>query len=157
MAERCTSRYLALMRPPLARHPRTLEWAAQLYSDYCDVVIQPTDKAALDMLWAAIVKAGGFDLVRLKHVRPGAAVVPWLHAISAEERGEICLQVARQWPDGASWLGTCNKKTRNNHARGGRILDSFGAVVFRQLGAHEPREPVITRLIELKRLMGEQS
>lgn len=130
---------------------RVLEWAAQPYSDYCDVVTPTVDPRLLDRLWAIITTSGGYDLVRLKHVRPDAIVKPLLDRIGEKERDEVCLQVACEWGSGAAWYKTLNKKTRNNHSRGGRILREFGDFQFRQLDPSEPLAPVISRLIALKR------
>ena len=130
---------------------RVLEWAAQPYSDYCDVVMQAIDERLLDRMWTHVTKLGGYDLLRLKHVRSDATVMPLLSRIGCNARDEICLQVAREWPNGEAWFRTLNKKTRNNHVRGRRILDQCGDIVFRQLEADEPRAPVIKQLITYKR------
>jgi CelD/BcsL family acetyltransferase involved in cellulose biosynthesis len=107
----------------------------------------------LEALWMRATRRGGFDLVRLKHVRSSAAIRPLISMLGmAEERVEVCLQVAGDWPDGESWFRNLNKKTRNNHTRGRRILDESGSIVIRQLGEDEPREATICRLLQLKRL-----
>ena len=130
---------------------RVLEWAAQPYSDYCDVVMPAIDERLLDRMWSAVTKMGGYDLMRLKHVRPDAAAMPLLSRIGHSAREEICLQVAREWANGEAWFKVLNKKTRNNHVRGRRILDEHGDIVFRQLDPTEPREPVVQQLIAYKR------
>lgn len=133
---------------------RILEWAAQPFSDYCDV-IRISEAVSLKTMWDAIEAMGGYDLVRLKHVRPEAAIKPLLDVFANEERSELCLQVACEWPNGSVWYRTLNKKTRNNLARGGRILAERGDIVFRQIGDNEPRAPVIARLLWLKRIREE--
>jgi CelD/BcsL family acetyltransferase involved in cellulose biosynthesis len=130
---------------------RVLEWTAQPYSDYCDTLMTAVDPTLLDWMWSVITASGGYDLVRLKHVRHDSIVKPLLDRIGEKERDEICLQVACEWDSGEAWYKTLNKKTRNNHSRGGRILREFGAYRFRQLGPDEPLAPVIGRLIALKR------
>jgi len=129
---------------------RVLEWAAQSFSDYCDAMV-PDGWQPIELLWDAVTRIGGFDLVRLKHIRPDAAVQPLLQGVGIEERVETCLQVACQWPSGEAWFRNLNKKTRNNYTRGKRILGESGPIVFRQLADDEPREPVIQRLLALKR------
>jgi CelD/BcsL family acetyltransferase involved in cellulose biosynthesis len=107
----------------------------------------------LEALWARATRRGGFDLVRLKHVQSHAAIRPLLSLLGmVEERVEVCLQIAGNWPDGEAWFRNLNKKTRNNHTRTRRILGECGQIVIRQLEHSEPREPVIRRLLELKRL-----
>jgi CelD/BcsL family acetyltransferase involved in cellulose biosynthesis len=133
------------------RGVRVLEWAAQAYSDYCDVMLQDSADGLLAVMWAAIEAIGGYDLIRLKHVRPDAAIRRLLSQVASEERTEVCLQLIRAWPNGEMWFRTLNKKTRNNLSRGRRILDEHGDITFRQLGADEPRQPVIARLLALKR------
>lgn len=137
---------------------RILEWAAQPFSDYCDV-IYASEAISLETIWSvmwpAVEAVGGYDLVRMKHVRPDAAIKPLLYDVASEERSELCLQVAREWPTGAAWHKTLNKKTKNNLARGGRILSERGDIVFRQIDDNEPRAPVITRLLALKRIREE--
>jgi CelD/BcsL family acetyltransferase involved in cellulose biosynthesis len=132
---------------------RVLEWAAQPFSDYCDALLQV--KAApglLSPLWESITKAGGFDFIRLKHVRTQAIIQSIFHHYNlTEERAEFSLQVAGPWADGNAWFRLLNKKTRNNHTRGKRILSESGTITIRQLTADEPRKPVIQRLLTLKR------
>lgn len=136
---------------------RVLEWAAQPYSDYCDAIIDHSDPdlrvLLLETLWHTITSQGGYDLVRLKHIRDSAIVIGMLTRVGVRrEREEVCLQIASQWSDGNSWFRNLNKKTRNNHTRGKRILSDKGEIVIRQLEEHEPRAPVVQRLLELKRL-----
>lgn len=130
---------------------RILEWAAQPYSDYCAPLQEPADAVLLGVMWSAVERMGGYDLVRLKHVHPDAAIKRLLASVGTEERTEVCLQVACEWPNGEAWFRTLNKKTRNNLMRSGRILAEHGDIVFRQLGVAEPRQPVIDRLLKLKR------
>jgi len=125
---------------------RVLEWAAQPYSDYCDVLLLDRDSDLLERMWAALYRHGGFDLMRLKHVRPDALVD---HSVlGSQERTEVCLQVTKLWPDGAAWYKTLNKKTRNNYQRGKRIL---GEARMRQIGPGEPYTAEIRNLVALKR------
>jgi len=132
---------------------RLLEWAAQSFSDYCDVVGSP---AALEELWAAVAAVGGFDVVRLKNITPDARVLTVLRQLGLREWPErhphdLCLRVASQWPSGEAWFRSLNKKKRNNHTRGARILAEFGEVAHRQYRPGEALGPVLERLTALKR------
>ena len=130
---------------------RVLEWAAQPYSDYCDVVMYAHDDQLLNRMWSKATKLGGYDLVRLKHVRPDAIIMPLLSRIGCNARDEVCLQVASEWSSGDDWFKTLNKKTRNNHVRGRRILNEFGDIAFRQVQPDEPLDPIVQQLITFKR------
>ena len=62
---------------PLCLHRRRglrfLEWAANSYSDYEDVLAGPDcPTAALERLWAELTGLGGFDLSLLNRLQPGA-------------------------------------------------------------------------------------
>jgi len=108
---------------PLAMHRyfglRILEWAAQSLSDYCDSFGDP---ASVTKLWM-MLRSRGIDVIRLKNVAPEAQARSFLAAsrLNAIE-DDCCMLIQSQWPDGAAWFRTLNKKKRNNHARGLRIL-----------------------------------
>src|SRR5690242_1910505 len=51
---------------------RILEWAAQSVSDYCDAI--GDNPEILRLLWREVRKAGGFDIIRLKNVRPDSLI-----------------------------------------------------------------------------------
>jgi CelD/BcsL family acetyltransferase involved in cellulose biosynthesis len=132
---------------------RLLEWAAQSFSDYCDIIGSPS---VLEELWAAVAAAGGFDVIRLKNIAPDARVLTVLRQLGLREAPErhphdLCLRVASQWASGEAWFRCLNKKKRNNHTRGARILAEFGEVAHRQYCPGEPLEPVLDRLAALKR------
>jgi CelD/BcsL family acetyltransferase involved in cellulose biosynthesis len=132
---------------------RILEWAAQSFSDYCDVI---GSSELLEGLWAAVARAGGFDVIRLKNIPPDARVLSVLRQLGLQEAPErhphdICLRVVSRWPTGEAWFRSLNKKKRNNHTRGTRILAEFGEVVHRQYVPGERLAPVLERLITLKR------
>lgn len=128
---------------------RILEWTAQAVSDYCDAVVQ--SRMVLGPMWDALERKGGFDLWRLKHVHPEAMIMSVLRRIGTEERSEPCLQVVSEWPNGEAWFKTLNKKTRNDHSRGTRILYKTGEITFRQASADEDKAPIVHRLLSLKR------
>ncbi len=141
------------------RRVRVLEWAAQEPSDYCDALLAPALDAqtALDMLWAAIQRAGGFDVVRLRQIRPDARCRPLIDRMGEEQKEfrptpsrEISLQLRNQWSSGDAWFRSLNKKTRNNHLRGRRILAEFGKISIRQHQPSDALRPVLERLIGLK-------
>ena len=132
---------------------RLLEWAAQSFSDYCDVI---GSSAALEELWAAVAAAGGFDVVRLKNIIPDARVLTALRQLGLREAPErhphdLCLRVVSHGASGEAWFRSLNKKKRNNHTRAARILAQFGEVAHRQYRPGEPLEPVLERLTALKR------
>lgn len=103
---------------------RILEWAAQSVSDYCDSF---GDLAILTMLWSRL--QASCDVIRLKNIGPDAQANSFLHGSRfTVSTDDCCLLVQSQWADGATWFRTLNKKKRNNHARGLRILGEIGPV-----------------------------
>jgi CelD/BcsL family acetyltransferase involved in cellulose biosynthesis len=115
---------------------RVLQWAAQRFSDYCDCLIAPGFEAAIPRLWNTIRQAGGFDLISLQQVRPDAQCMPWLEtqiqpggSMQRDERLERCMRIENQWPTGDAFFRSLNKKGRNNHTRGKRILSELGGDV----------------------------
>ena len=148
---------------PCAVHRRSglrmLTWAAQLFSDYCDCLIDPGYEAAeiLSLLWDSLNRAGGFDLVSLQQVRPDAKGRMFLDQLAGDGRGlqfgertDRCMRIENRWPDGEAFFRSLNKKGRNNHTRGKRILAELGGdVVFRSI---EPGEDVAAALDEIMRL-----
>jgi CelD/BcsL family acetyltransferase involved in cellulose biosynthesis len=86
---------------------RILEWIAARVSDYCDAILDPRlDQApALDMLWQAVTRSGGFDIARLSHIRTDTQLFevigarnPWIETF--EDAGGVPIA----WPDGTEWL-----------------------------------------------------
>jgi CelD/BcsL family acetyltransferase involved in cellulose biosynthesis len=140
---------------------RTLEWAAQEFSDYCDALIDPDvdGPATLEQVWDAMQTNGGFDLVHLKQVRPDAQARHLLDGITQQtgtlriqQSGERCLRIDSAWSDGEAWFRSLNKKARNNHTRGKRILAELGGdVVFRMHDTEAPVRPLLENIMELKR------
>jgi CelD/BcsL family acetyltransferase involved in cellulose biosynthesis len=127
---------------------RILQWAAQSVSDYCDGL--GDSEALLRQLWTTVNRRGGFDIVRLKNIRPDASVRPILSAaIAPGEPSDACLQVACEWSDGHGWFRSLNKKKRSNHSRGERMLAEMGKISVRQIGA-DPPASLIARLSDLK-------
>jgi CelD/BcsL family acetyltransferase involved in cellulose biosynthesis len=118
---------------------RTLEWSAQALSDYCDALAAPQAVHQLPPLWEAVWRAGGFDLVNLTQVRPGAAARRALDRdpgsggsgarIALRDRQERCLGIDCVWPDSEAWFRSLGKKGRNNFWRGERILEGLGGEV----------------------------
>ena len=137
------------------RGVRVLEWAAKDCSDYCDAVAGPDSREALAKAWQAIVEAGGFHVVYLNHVRPGAAFPRLLDgrrppaALRLGHRAGQTLQVCSNGLTGAGWFRTLSKKARNNHMRGKRILEEGGKL---QIGAVEGPgiAGTLDRMIQLK-------
>jgi CelD/BcsL family acetyltransferase involved in cellulose biosynthesis len=125
---------------------RVLEWAAQEFSDYCDGF---GDLGALRACWTALHKLKHYDIIRLKYVRPDAAVVILLQKDWTEDReGMKCLQLKSLWSTGDAWLQAHYPKARNNYSRGLRKLQEMGRV---EAEFHvTPPEGVIERLRTLK-------
>lgn len=137
---------------------RVLVWAGEAVSDYCDALAAdcPAGREALARLWAKVRESCGTDLVSLKQVRPDAKIRPVLtvacsgrKGLGVREEGEFSLQVTNQWPDGQAYFRSLNKKARNNHTRGKRILAESGRLTSRRVGNDEIG-PVLDRLFELK-------
>jgi CelD/BcsL family acetyltransferase involved in cellulose biosynthesis len=155
------SRLLAAMPFITRRHRgvRVLEWAAKECSDYCDAIADPDPSAgwrALEKVWAAVVASTGFDVAYLSHIRPDAAVgmlfAGWSRSMRLKpgHRSARSLQVGNGGASGHGWFRALNKKARNNHTRGMRILGETGAVTVRVNEAGHVADAVLERMITLK-------
>ncbi|MBN8899309.1 MAG: hypothetical protein J0H35_14230, partial [Rhodospirillales bacterium] len=123
---------------------RVLQWAAQDFSDYCDALVDPDTAwpATLNMLWEGALARGGIDLLQMHQIRPDARARRILvqdgNGLHLEDRHDRCLRIDCQWPTGEAYFRSLNKKGRNNHTRGKRIIEEIGGPVrFRCL---EPNE-----------------
>lgn len=154
-------RLVAVMPFITRRHRgvRVLEWAAKDCSDYCDAIVDPDSSVgwrALERVWAAVVTAIGFDVAYLSHVRPDAAVgalfTGWSRQIRLKpgHRSARSLQVAGDGASGHGWFRALNKKARNNHTRGMRIVGETGPVTVRVSEAGCEADAVLERMIALK-------
>ncbi|MEA2744942.1 MAG: hypothetical protein QOG25_3313 [Acetobacteraceae bacterium] len=140
---------------------RVLTFAAQTFSDYCDAMVDPADDAAalFPQLWDGLRKFGGFDLISLQQVRPDAKCRAFLDRLVAEgsslqsaDRQERCMRIDNRWPNGEAFFRSLNKKGRNNHTRGKRILAELGGEVrFRVVDPTEAAKSVIDEVLRLKR------
>jgi CelD/BcsL family acetyltransferase involved in cellulose biosynthesis len=148
---------------PCAVHRRTglriLHFAAQLFSDYCDCLIDPAHDPAvvLPLLWDGLKQSGGFDLVNLQQIRTDARCRPLIAALAGDgaswriEPQERCMRIDNHWPNGAAFFRSLNKKARNNHTRGKRILTELGGdVSFRVIEPGQPADAVIAEMLRLK-------
>ncbi|HEY0183089.1 MAG TPA: GNAT family N-acetyltransferase [Rhodopila sp.] len=141
---------------------RVLTWAAQLFSDYCDSLVDPDYEAAamLALLWERLRDFGGFDLISLQQIRPDAKCRPLLDQLATsssrvqrDDREERCMRIENQWRDGEAFFRSLNKKGRNNHTRGKRILSELGGeVVFRVVEPPEDGGALIDELMRLKQV-----
>jgi CelD/BcsL family acetyltransferase involved in cellulose biosynthesis len=86
---------------------RILEWIAARVSDYCDAILDPRldQTRALQALWDAVMRSGGFDVARLSHIRTDTRLFeffgardPWIETL--EDAGGVPIT----WPEGAEWL-----------------------------------------------------
>ena len=140
---------------------RLLQWAAQMFNDYCDALVDPGSQGqdALEQVWKLVHHTGGFDLVNLQQVRPDARIRRLLdtaarasRTLRAQEGQEKCMRIDCAWPSGEAWFRSLNKKGRNNHTRGKRILAELGGdVTFRAHDPALPVAPVIDEILALKR------
>jgi CelD/BcsL family acetyltransferase involved in cellulose biosynthesis len=141
---------------------RMLTWAAQLFSDYCDCLVDPAYDADAIMgpLWDSLHRFGGFDLINLQQIRPDARCRNYLDRLARDgtrlqhgERSERCMRIENKWTDGEAFFRSQNKKARNNHTRGKRILAELGGgdVNFRLVQSPEQTMPVLEEVIRLKR------
>jgi CelD/BcsL family acetyltransferase involved in cellulose biosynthesis len=151
---------------PCALHRRSglrvLSWAAQLFSDYCDCLVDPAhaNAAMLPLLWNALRRFGGFDLISLQQIRPDAKCREFLDRLASEgsqlqrgDREERCMRIENKWPDGEAFFRSLNKKGRNNHTRGKRILAELGGdVEFRCVEQLEDSQALIDEIMRLKQV-----
>jgi CelD/BcsL family acetyltransferase involved in cellulose biosynthesis len=141
---------------------RVLTWGAQPFNDYCDCLVDPAlDTASvLTSLWDGLRRSGGFDLINLQQVGPNAKCRPFLDQLARDasqlqrdDRTERCLRIENQWPDGEAFFRSLNKKGRNNHTRGKRILAELGGEVrFRCVEPVEDAGPLLDDILRLKQL-----
>ncbi len=146
---------------PLCLHKRRglrfLEWAANSYSDYEDIVAEPAcPPATLNRLWAELTARGGFDIALLNRLRPDArardlAASRVRPTLVPNHRSEVSHRVTGPWATGTGWFDSQSKKARQNYRRGQSAMGEFGASQFRLLAADEPLAPVLARLSALKR------
>jgi CelD/BcsL family acetyltransferase involved in cellulose biosynthesis len=137
---------------------RVLQWAAQLFSDYCDALADPASPAVLEALWAALWQAGGFDVISLQQVRPDAQCRLLLDRLAGQgeqlqhaSRVDHCMRIDNAWPNGEAYFRSQNKKARNNHTRGKRILSELGGeVAFEVIEPAQPAGPTIDAIMALK-------
>ena len=139
---------------------RVLTWAAQLFSDYCDGLADPADgnAAMMPLLWNALRRFGGFDLVSLQQIRPDAQCREFLDRLARDgsqlqpgDREERCMRIDNQWPNGEAFFRSLNKKGRNNHTRGKRILAELGGEVeFRCVEQLDNSDALIDEVMRLK-------
>lgn len=139
---------------------RVLTWAAQLFSDYCDCLVDPAccDPPIFRALWDGLRQAGGFDLISFQQVRPDAKSRTFLDRLARDgsqlqhaDREERCMRIENRWPDGETFFRSLNKKGRNNYSRGKRILSELGGgASFRIVGSDEKILPILDDIMVLK-------
>jgi CelD/BcsL family acetyltransferase involved in cellulose biosynthesis len=138
---------------------RVLTWAAQLFSDFCDCLVDPAcEQRIMPVLWDALRLFGGFDLISLQQVRPDGQCREFLDQLVRDsgrlqhgDREERCMRIDNQWKDGEAFFRSLNKKGRNNHTRGKRILSELGGEVgFRCVEPPETDGALIDEIMGLK-------
>jgi len=149
---------------PMAVHRRSglrvLTWSAQLFSDYCDCLVDEDYQSSdvLYELWDDLRRFGGFDLISLQQIRPDAKCRDLLdklvlsgNRLQNGDRTERCMRIENQWASGDAFFRSLNKKARNNHTRGKRILSEIGGeVTFRIVEPPEDGASLIDEIIRLK-------
>jgi CelD/BcsL family acetyltransferase involved in cellulose biosynthesis len=141
---------------------RVLIWAAQLFSDYCDCLVDPNSAqdGVVPLLWDCLRQYGGFDLISLQQLRPDAICRPFLDQLASEgsrlqygERRERCMRIENRWKDGEAFFRSLNKKGRNNHTRGKRILAEIGGdVSFQVAEPGKDAAPLLDEVLRLKQI-----
>jgi CelD/BcsL family acetyltransferase involved in cellulose biosynthesis len=135
---------------------RFLEWAANSYSDYEDIIAaRDCPPATLQRLWTALTALGGFDIALINRLQPHARMRELAGsarpALTPNHRTEVSHRVTGDWTSGKAWFDSQSKKARQNYRRGQAAMAEAGASQFRLLGADEPLAPVLARLSALKR------
>ncbi len=137
---------------------RALGWFSDPFSQYGDVLTALDDPLlvrAMERAWQVIRDHAGVDLVRLRHVRDDARVVPFL---------EACFRRAA-WQDGAPWMDLTrfssveayekrySKEQRRRRKRIRKSLEKrFGEKLeFEFIPAGEEMGENLERLVEEKR------
>jgi CelD/BcsL family acetyltransferase involved in cellulose biosynthesis len=91
-------------------------------------------------------------------VRPDASCRDYLERLVKKgcrlqngDREDRCMRIENRWANGEAFFRSLNKKARNNHTRGKRILSELGGdVSFRLVDSLEGSGPVIDKIMELK-------
>src|SRR5689334_5366290 len=85
--------------------------------------------------------------------RSGARCRPLFAALAGDgaswriEPQERCMRIDNHWPNGAAFFRSLNKKARNNHTRGKRILTELGGdASFRVIEPGQPADDVIAEM-----------
>jgi CelD/BcsL family acetyltransferase involved in cellulose biosynthesis len=149
------SRLLAVLPLTIRRHNgvRVLEWIGVEATDYCDALVDPAidSIAALAELWHALKRRGGFDVVRLGHVRADAKIhtllnpmEPWI------ETREEAQYLPLKWSSGQQWLQDQSAKMRERVKYGLRRLGKLG-FGFHVREPGEPLEPLLDTALAHKR------
>jgi CelD/BcsL family acetyltransferase involved in cellulose biosynthesis len=149
------SRLRAVLPLTVRRHNgvRVLEWIGVEATDYCDALVDPTiDPAvALAALWDAVRRRGGFDVVRLGHVRADAKILSLLNPLEPwVETREEAQHLPLRWPNGQQWLQDQSAKMRERVNYGLRRIGKLG-FGFHVWEPGEPLEPWVDTALAQKR------
>lgn len=135
---------------------RFLEWAANSYSDYEDIIAAPDcSTATLQRLWTQLIAASRFDIALLNRLRPDARMRELSRTatpnLRPNHRTEVSHRVTGTWASGTAWFDGQSKKARQNYRRGLSAMADWGSPQFRLLAPDEPLGPMLERLSSLKR------
>jgi CelD/BcsL family acetyltransferase involved in cellulose biosynthesis len=102
--------------------------------------------------------SGGFDLAFINRLRPDVDALGLFAAdirggvrLRPNHRTEVSHRITGAWPNGAAWFDGLSKKTRKNYRHGCNTLEKSGRLQFRLLAPDEAVEPVLDRILDLKR------
>jgi CelD/BcsL family acetyltransferase involved in cellulose biosynthesis len=106
------------------------------------------------------MRDGGFDIINLQQVRPDARYRRLLDDLAYDarelqplDREERCMRIDNQWENGHAFFRSLNKKGRNNHTRGKRILSEIGGEpVFRVIEGDQDPTSAFDEIWRLKEI-----
>ena len=137
---------------------RVLSWLSDPFSQYGDVLTSLEGEAlneALELAWGGILKRGGVDLLRLRHVREDANITPfldkWFHQAGAED-GAPWMDLG-QFADEAAYERryTKNQRRRRKRIRKALEKDLGERLDFSLIGTGEELADAIGMLVAEKR------
>lgn len=130
-----------------------LEWIGGRVTDYCDAIVDSGLDAgpALQELWKAISRRGGYDIARLNHVRTDARIFAVLNSLGPwTETLEDAGGVPIVWKSGAEWLQQQSSKMRDRVKYNARRMAKAGFEVTVWDGTGSAA-PLIDTLVAQKR------
>ena len=122
-------------------------------SDYCDAIVDAglDRETALNNLWEAVHKSGGFDVARLNHIRTDTPLFDFLGTLdpwteTREDSGGIPIV----WSSGAEWLQGQTSGMRDRVKYNSRRMNKAGFEV-RLCDSEQSRVRIIDTMVAQKR------